>query len=154
MVAGRHRLQHPVTPGVLSPASSSADFTCAEATSMRWSSGAAGWRPRTVSGSRRPGLAAKSAPSLVSGAITRFIGRRDRLASPMKVAVIGWVAARPISSRAEVPLLPMSSACGRLEQRAGADAVHDPRVALGLDPRAERAHRRGGGLTSPPRDRP
>ena len=42
--------------------------------------------------------------------MTRPIGRPDRLASPTKVAVIGWLATRPMSRRVEVPLLPISSA--------------------------------------------
>ena len=50
------------------------------------------------------------APMSDSGVITRPIGRPDRLASPMNVAVIGWEATKPIKSRVEVPLLPMSSA--------------------------------------------
>jgi len=58
-----------------------------------------------------PGLAVKSAPVVLSGAITRPIGRFDKLASPTKVTVIGWLATRPISNRVEVPELPMSRAC-------------------------------------------
>ena len=66
-----------------------------------------------VSGRRPPGLAAKLAPISDSGSMTRPIGRRESEASPMKVAVMGWLAIRPISSRVEVPELPMSSAvCG------------------------------------------
>ena len=66
-----------------------------------------------VRGRRSPGLVMKSAPIVASGSVTRAIGRFDRLASPTKVAVIGWLATRPISSRVEVPELPMSSAtCG------------------------------------------
>lgn len=42
--------------------------------------------------------------------MTRPIGRPDRLASPTKVAVIGWLATNPIKSRVDVPLLPISSA--------------------------------------------
>ena len=47
-----------------------------------------------------------------SGSITRAIGRPDSEASPTNVAVIGWLATSPISSRVDVPELPMSSACG------------------------------------------
>ena len=97
-------------PGVLSPASSTADFTCADATGRVYSIGTAGVRPRTISGSRPPGLAVMSAPIRASGSITRAIGRADREASPVKVAVRGWLATSPISSRVEVPELPMSSA--------------------------------------------
>src|SRR3546814_10063475 len=66
-----------------------------------------------------PGEAVMSAPICDSGSITRPIGRPDRLASPMKVAVIGWLATSPISRRVEVPLFPMSSAsrgCSRSEE--------------------------------------
>ena len=100
-----------VIPGVFSPASSTALFTCAEATGRRYSIGTAGEAPRSISGKRPPGLAVISAPIWLSGSITRPIGRFDRLGSPVKVAVIGWEAIRPISRRVEVPLLPMSSAC-------------------------------------------
>jgi hypothetical protein len=51
-----------------------------------------------------------SAPICVSGSMTRPIGRADSEASPVKVAVIGWLATRPINSRVDVPELPMSSA--------------------------------------------
>ncbi len=55
----------------------------------------------------------KLAPMRDSGSVTRAMGRLLKDASPMKVAVIAWLAIRPISSRVEVPLLPMSSAvCG------------------------------------------
>ena len=70
----------------------------------------AGTNPRTMIGSIPPGLAVNSAPIWRSGSITRPIGRLDRLASPMKVAVSRWLATSPINNRVEVPLLPMSSA--------------------------------------------
>ena len=70
----------------------------------------AGTSPRTISGSIPPGLAVNSAPIWLSGSITRPIGRFDRLASPMNVAVSRWLATSPINNRVEVPLLPMSSA--------------------------------------------
>ena len=44
-----------------------------------------------------------------SGSITRPIGRRDRLASPVSVTAMSWLATSPDRSRALVPLLPMSS---------------------------------------------
>src|SRR3546814_4916727 len=66
-----------------------------------------------VSGRRPPGDASKRAPISESGSITRPIGRFDSDASPVKVAVIVWLAITPISSRVDVPELPMSSAvCG------------------------------------------
>ena len=99
-----------VMPGVLRPASRIALFTCAEATGRRYSIGTAGAAPRSISGRVPPGLAVKSAPIRLSGSITRPIGRLDKLASPTKLAVIGWLATSPISRRVEVPELPMSSA--------------------------------------------
>ena len=72
--------------------------------------GTAGAAPRSIRGRVPPAEASNEAPISESGSITRFIGRPDRLASPMKVAVIAWLATRPISSRVEVPELPMSSA--------------------------------------------
>jgi hypothetical protein len=68
--------------------------------------GTAGLSPRSVSGNVVP---EKSAPIRPSGSVTRPIGRFDRLASPVNCATIGWLATRPISSRVEVPELPMSS---------------------------------------------
>ena len=70
----------------------------------------AGARPRTISGRRPPGEALISAPICDSGSMTRPIGRPDRLASPINVVVIGWLATSPMSRRVEVPLFPMSSA--------------------------------------------
>ena len=72
--------------------------------------GTAGHRPRSISGSRPPSEAVIAAPIADNGSITRPIGRPDRLASPVKVAVIAWEATRPISSRVDVPELPISSA--------------------------------------------
>ena len=72
--------------------------------------GTAGAAPRSIRGRVPPADASKLAPIRLSGSITRFIGRPDRLASPVKVAVIPWLATSPIKSRVEVPELPMSSA--------------------------------------------
>ena len=44
-----------------------------------------------------------------NGSVTRAIGRRRRLASPVMTAVIGLVAISPISRRVLVPALPRSS---------------------------------------------
>ena len=54
--------------------------------------GTAGCAPSSISGMVPPGLGVKRAPIWLSGSITRPIGRPDRLASPTKVAVIGWLA--------------------------------------------------------------
>src|SRR6187401_2467499 len=99
-----------VIPGVLSPASRIADFTCADATGSVYSIGTAGHIPRTINGSRPPGEDVMSAPICDSGSITRPIGRPDSDASPVKVQVIGWLDTRPISNRVDVPELPISSA--------------------------------------------
>ena len=97
-----------VWPRALRPASRMADFTWAEATGRRYASGRALPVPSTVSGRRPPARAEKRAPDSVSGSITRRIGRRRRLASPVMTAVRGWLASTPHSRRAAVPLLPMS----------------------------------------------
>ena len=133
-----------VMPGVLSPASSTADFTCAEATGRRIFDRHRGAQAAQHQRQAPAGLAVKSAPISDSGSITRPIGRRDSEASPVKVAVIGWLATRPISSRVEVPELPMSSACRGLEQPADADAVDAParRRRRARSSRPSRASRR------------
>jgi len=97
-------------PGVLRPASSTALFTCAEAHRKAVADRHRGRDAVQGEGRRPPGAAAQCAPICESGSITRPIGRFERLASPMNVAVMAWLATRPISSRVEVPELPMSSA--------------------------------------------
>ena len=67
--------------------------------------------PTTVSGSRPPDRPTKRAPICSSGPVTRAIGRLFSEASPVNTQVIGCDATRPISRRAAVPLLPMSSTC-------------------------------------------
>ncbi len=99
-----------VIPGALRPASSTADLTWADAIGSRYSIGTAGQAPRTISGRRSPGEVVNSAPMRDKGSVTRRIGRRESDASPMKVAVTAWLATSPISSRVEVPELPISSA--------------------------------------------
>ena len=54
--------------------------------------------PWTVAGSRPPAAASKRAPIFSSGAITRPIGRLCSEASPVKRALIGVDAMRPIES--------------------------------------------------------
>ena len=55
--------------------------------------------------------------------MTRRIGRRASDASPSIVAVNGWAARMPVSSRIVVPELPASSAAGRRMQPAQAAAA-------------------------------
>ena len=98
-----------VMPGAFSPHSSRADFTCADGTGTRYSSGSASAAPWIASGSRPPSRPWKRAPQAASGSVTRRIGRPRRLASPVITAKNGWLARMPQSSRAAVPELPMSS---------------------------------------------
>src|SRR5579862_183835 len=95
-------------PGAFSAASSSADFTCAEATATSCSMASGCAAPRSVTGISPPSRASYSAPNRVSGSSTRRIGRRRRDASPVSTARIAVVATAPITSRAPVPLLPKS----------------------------------------------
>ena len=61
-----------------------------------------------VTGRNPPSRAVISAPNRAKGSVMRRIGRRERLASPVKVAVIGVVAMAPMISRTPVPELPQS----------------------------------------------
>ena len=97
-----------VTPSAFSPASRMADLTWAEATCCSWSI-AVRAPPVRVTGNRSsPASQPKRAPIRRSGAVTRFIGRLRRLASPSKVAVRPYPAAAPINRRTPVPALPQS----------------------------------------------
>ena len=99
-----------VGPSAKSPASRMADFTCALATGlsyvMPWSFASGS---HTVMGSSvlplRPTI---FAPICESGWITRPIGRRESEASPVKTALKGCGARRPMSRRSVVPELPAS----------------------------------------------
>ena len=61
-----------------------------------------------VSGKRPPARPKACAPNSARGSVTRAMGRELRLASPVKVAVIGVVAMAPMISRTPVPELPQS----------------------------------------------
>ena len=98
-----------VSPGALRPASSTADFTCADGTGKRYSIGSGSLVPMTASGRRPPSRPTKRAPIARSGVVTRAIGRRHSDSSPVKKLVKGWVATSPIKRRAPVPELPRSS---------------------------------------------
>ena len=76
--------------------------------------------PRPSAAARRPSI---RAPIRRSGAATRPIGRRQSEASPVKSARIGWLATRPMSSRAEVPRI----AADRTAPPAGAGRRRRPR---------------------------
>ena len=56
-----------------------------------------------LDGQRQPVAGRCRAPIRRSGAATRSIGRRQSEASPVNSARIGWLATRPMSSRADVP---------------------------------------------------
>ena len=99
-------------PGTLRAASSSADFTWADATCSRCSIGKGVRAPLSVTGSRPPSRVSATAPNSASGSSTRRIGRRLSEASPVKTVVIGVVATAPIVRRTPVPELPKSSTSG------------------------------------------
>ena len=78
-----------VRPGELSPASSTADFSCAEGTGVRYSMGVGSLAPFRVTGTRPPSASdTTSAPMRVRGSRMRRMGRLRREASPSKVAVM------------------------------------------------------------------
>ena len=99
-----------VGPPAASPASSSADFTCAEAT------GVSTRRPPctsppwiTIGGSVPSALAVMSTPSSRSGATMRPMGRLLSEPSPLSTLSSGSPASTPAISRIVVPELPQSS---------------------------------------------
>ena len=100
-----------LAPSARSAASSTALFTCADATFKRPANGrspAAG--PRSEIGAVRPPSAPDAAaPIDASGSSTRAIGRVRSESSPVSVVSNGSPAATPASSRIVVPLLPQSS---------------------------------------------
>ena len=71
--------------------------------------------PWTVIGRRPPSRAVIWVPNCDSGSVTRAIGRRDKLASPVNVTLIGVVATAPMISRTPVPELPQSITSAGLE---------------------------------------
>ena len=96
-----------VSPSANSPARSSALFTCADATGMRYSMP---WRapPRNVSGaSLPPSRPSTSAPIRRSGSTMRAIGRERIERSPVITDMNGWPASTPAIRRVVVPLLPV-----------------------------------------------
>ncbi|MNY81373.1 hypothetical protein D3C86_2229090 [compost metagenome] len=64
------------------------------------------WLPRMVNGGRPSGPVSISAPISRSGLATRFIGRLDNEASPVRVLSKFCAANKPASRRMEVPELP------------------------------------------------
>jgi hypothetical protein len=97
-----------VSPGAFSPASSTADFTCALGTGTVYCTGRGFAAPTSTSGSRPPRRPWACAPNSASGSVTRPMGRDRRLASPLKVALRSEVAIAPMINRTPVPELPQS----------------------------------------------
>ena len=93
------------------PARSTALFTCALATGLKYCTGLS-CAPSIASGGRPSAPSAWSfAPICVSGSITRFIGRLESEASPKSRLGKGWPASTPASSRMVVPEFPQSMSC-------------------------------------------
>ena len=107
-----------------------------------------------VIGRRPPARPTACAPNSASGSVTRAIGRLLRLASPVKVAVIGEVAIAPMISRTPVPELPQSITCSGSAKpptpTPWTDHVPPPRHDLG----PKGAHRRAVSSTSCPSSSP
>ena len=89
------------------PASSTADFTCAEATGSVYVIGCSGSPAITCSGGQ-PSVSTIVAPISRSGIATRSTGRRRIDSSPSSVNVPSWPARMPTISRSSVPALPTS----------------------------------------------
>ena len=134
-----------VSPGAFSPASSTADFTCADGTGVVYCTGSGFAAPVSVIGSRPPRRPRASAPNSASGSVTRPIGRPRRLASPVKVAVMSVVAIAPMTSRTPVPELPWSiTSSGSRKPPTPTPSTRQAPGADPLDRRAEGAHRPPG----------
>ena len=100
-----------VSPSAYSPASRTADLTCALATGSRYSMPVSALPPRTRTGGR-PSRVATRAFISPSGSATRAIGRRISDSSPTSSVSNAWPAKSPENSRMDVPELPRSSAAG------------------------------------------
>ena len=97
-----------VGPEASSPASSTHDFTCADATGSSYSIPCSGL-PAIVNGGKRPRSRSIRAPIGRSGVATRSTGRRRIDASPSSVQLPpSCPASQPGSSRISVPALPTS----------------------------------------------
>ena len=97
-----------VSPRAWSPARSTADLTWALATRLRQRMGRSGNRPDIFRGARPPGRDRTPAPIFDRGSITRFMGLRDRDASPERTERKGRPARTPERRRMVVPELPQS----------------------------------------------
>ena len=95
-----------VVPEACSPASSTADLTCALAIGLSYSMPVSARPPSIDSGGRPSAAVAMRAPIEPSGSTTRAIGRPDSDASPVSVAGTPTPASSPTISRIAVPELP------------------------------------------------
>ena len=108
-----------VSPGAASPASSTADLSCADATGGGTRSESDRARPQaSAAAGRRRAFRAPARRSDSSGSSTRFIGRLRSEPSPSNTAVIGQPATAPMTRRQPVPELPKSSGACRLRKSA------------------------------------
>ena len=120
-----------VVPSANSPASSTADLTCALGTAGRYSMPCSGSRPPTMSGGH-----CASAPISRSGVTTRSIGRVDRDSSPLSSEAKGCAESSPASNRMVVPELPQSSALAAAlrrrmpKPRTAASSMSTPRALM------------------------
>ena len=134
-----------VSPGAFSPASSTADFTCAEGTGVVYCTGIGFAAPVSVIGSRPPRRPRASAPKSARGSVIRPIGRPRRLASPVKVAVMSVVAIAPMTRRTPVPELPWSiTSSGSWKPPTPTPSTRQAPGAGALDRGAEGAHGAAG----------
>jgi hypothetical protein len=109
-----------------SPASSTHDFTCAEAIGSAYSMPCSG-PPFTVNGGKRPSRASIRAPMRRNGAAIRSTGRRRIESSPSTVhAPPGCPASQPGSSRISVPALPTSMSLSTAARSPGPRIVSVP----------------------------
>ena len=65
------------------------------------------WPPWIRTGGRPPSPVSMRAPISRSGPATRSMGRLESDSSPVSSVSNAWPASRPVSSRMEVPELPM-----------------------------------------------
>ena len=133
-------------PGTLSAASSSADFTWAEATWSRCSIGKGVRAPLSVTGRSPPSRASATAPNSANGSSTRRIGRRCSEASPVKIVVMGVVATSAHGEAdtgariAEIEHVRRLAGTPRRRRHGRATRPRRSRVDIG----AQAAHRFGG----------
>ena len=129
-----------VVPSASSPAISTHDLTCAEATGSVYSIPRSGM-PCTVNGAKRLSVASIHAPISRSGFATRSTGRRRIDASPSKRPLAAGLAGQP-AGREPHQRAGVADVDVRLARGAQARAADRQRAGVGalLDQRAARAH--------------